>query len=209
MAGEAGEDDAVRGFHEHRGIKVASTQGQKGEVLCCVAYPYLRSTYLIAGVSSYFNKESTPLVSLLAHTCASWKSNLGEFQRHAKTNEGGSAKPAKRLSRNWVGTAASYKNTVPSSIFNAARPSQLQPQRLSPPPRSIAISIQAGRRTEYPSCDSREALETAFHRPREAPLLRPQQADFHATSARLCQRRGFQLDTHLWQQRRDIPEIWS
>jgi hypothetical protein len=33
-------------------------------------------------------------------------------------------------------------------------------------------------------------------RPREAPvLLRPQQADFHATSARLCQRRGFQLDT--------------
>jgi hypothetical protein len=165
MAGEAGEDDAIRGFHEHRRIKVASTQGQKGEVLCCVAHSYLRSTYLIAGVSSYFNKESTPLVSLLAHTCASWKSNLGEFQRHAKTNEGGSAKPAKRLSRNWVGAAASYKNTVPSSIFNAARPSQLQPQRLSPPPRSIAISIQAGRHTEYPSCDSREALETAFHRP--------------------------------------------
>jgi hypothetical protein len=149
-------------------------------VLCCVA---LRTrTYevhiLLQASAPILTKNPLPC-SLLTRTCASWKSNLGDFHRHAKTNEGGSAEPAKRLSRNWIGTAASYKNTVPSSISNVARPSQLQPQRLSPAPRSIALSIQAGRHTEYPSSrDSREALETAFHRPREAPLLRPQQADF-------------------------------
>jgi hypothetical protein len=116
-------------------------------VLCCVACSYLRRTYLIAGVSSHFNTESTPLVPVLTHTCAS---NLGEFHSQ-RQDQRGSAKPAKRavakLGRN--SCQLQEHGAIFNLISNIARPSQLQPQRLSPPPRSIAISTQAGRHTEY------------------------------------------------------------
>ena len=161
----------------------------------CVACSYLRRTYLIAGVSSHFNKESTPLVPVLTHTCASWKSNLGEFHSQ-RQDQRGSAKPAKRAVAK-LGRNLQEHRAIFNLISNIARPSQLQPQRLSPPPppRSIAISTQAGRHTEYPPVTAARLLRRLSPRPREAPLLRPQQTDFHATSARLCQRRGFQLHT--------------
>jgi hypothetical protein len=116
--------------------------------LRCVACSYLRRTYLIAGVSSHFNKESTPLVPVLTHTCASWKSNLGEFHSQ-RQDQRGSAKPAKRAVAK-LGRNLQEHRAIFNLISNIARPSQLQPQRLSPPLRSIAISTQAGRHTEYP-----------------------------------------------------------
>jgi hypothetical protein len=124
------------------GIKEESAQGQKGEVL------RTKYSYFLSYCREYqlFNTEPTAQALLVLRTreyverveSQSWRIPTG-----TPRPQGGSAKCAKKQPRNWVETAASYKNTVPS--FNSvARPPQLLPLSTTTS-QHIAISIQAAR----------------------------------------------------------------